>query len=316
MRRWGAHLGDGNGDDFPARQSAPDDHDDPEMNVSLGNDTAKSLSEQILFNIQLYYTPVLVILGTLGNCLSVFVFFYTKLRKLSSSYYLAALALSDTVVLLTVFYIWLTLIDVTDFNTPVKCQLMVFITYVSSFLSSWFVVAFTVERFIAVQFPLRRPSMCTVTRAKIVLVFLTMFAVLAYSPYSIIAGIVTREDGHKTCQPYPEFKFINTLYHHFDMLVTFLLPFLVISVLNAWIGRTVLRVEIDRSRLTTRSRGNHERLRPASAHTKVTKMLLIVSTCFLLLNFPSYVIRTIIFFTVSIITYIGILVHFILLTSP
>lgn len=43
-----------------------------------------------------YYTPAMVAAGSLGNILSVVVFFNTKLKKLSSSYYLAAMCISDT----------------------------------------------------------------------------------------------------------------------------------------------------------------------------------------------------------------------------
>lgn len=40
--------------------------------------------DPVLYAIQLWFTPLLVSLGTLGNCLCVFVFFGTKLKKLSS----------------------------------------------------------------------------------------------------------------------------------------------------------------------------------------------------------------------------------------
>jgi hypothetical protein len=81
---------------------------------------------------QLYYTPLLVGLGSIGNILSVFVFFGTKLRKLSSSYYLSALASSDTGFLVTLFGVWLNLIDVPWFNKDGFCQISIYLTMVSS----------------------------------------------------------------------------------------------------------------------------------------------------------------------------------------
>ncbi|KAG8326321.1 G-protein coupled receptor activity protein [Homalodisca vitripennis] len=65
---------------------------------------------------------------------------------------------------------------------------------VCSFLSVWFVVAFTVERFIAVRYPLKRPSMCTVTRAKMVLSVLTLFTLSMCSPYLFISAPQWRPD--------------------------------------------------------------------------------------------------------------------------
>ncbi|CAB0000261.1 unnamed protein product, partial [Nesidiocoris tenuis] len=61
---------------------------------------------------------------------------------------------------------------------------------VCSFLSVWFIVAFTVERFIAVRYPLKRPSLCTVSKAKIVLVSLSLAASICYTPYIFIVEVV------------------------------------------------------------------------------------------------------------------------------
>lgn len=61
-------------------------------------------------------------------------------------------------------------------------------TQVCSFLSVWFVVAFTVERFIAVRYPLKRPSVCTASRAKMVLTVLTLFTLIICTPYLFISA--------------------------------------------------------------------------------------------------------------------------------
>lgn len=88
------------------------------------------LSVEIVHTFQLYYTPFLVLFGSLGNCISVLVFFSTKLRKLSSSYYLSALAVSDTGVLIFTFTSWLALFDVVIFNEHGLCQLSVYLMQV------------------------------------------------------------------------------------------------------------------------------------------------------------------------------------------
>lgn len=85
----------------------------------------------IIQKVQLYYMPILCTFGTIGNILSVYVFFSTKLRKLSSSYYLSALAITDTGVLISSFFTWLELVDVQGFNTSILCQLWVYLSYVS-----------------------------------------------------------------------------------------------------------------------------------------------------------------------------------------
>lgn len=134
-----------------------------------------------------YYIPVLCCTGSIGNILSVFVFFRTKLRKLSSSFYLAALAVSDTCFLAGLFAQWLNFLNVDIYNQNYFCQFFTFFSYLASFCSVWFVVAFTVERFIAVIYPLKRQTMCTVRRAKIVLFCLTIVGCLHCLPYIVIA---------------------------------------------------------------------------------------------------------------------------------
>lgn len=59
------------------------------------------------FYLTKYFLPVITIAGTIGNVLSVVVFLRTKLKKLSSSYYLAFLAIFDTGFLWCSFLQWL-----------------------------------------------------------------------------------------------------------------------------------------------------------------------------------------------------------------
>lgn len=135
-----------------------------------------------------YYTPTLVLFGSIGNILSVIVFFKTKLRKLSSSYYLAALGISDTCFLIGAFASWLNYVNINIYNRNYYCQFFTYISGLCSFLSVWFVVAFTVERYIAVLYPLKRQTMCTVKRACTVLIGLIIVGCLICIPYFIYAA--------------------------------------------------------------------------------------------------------------------------------
>lgn len=133
-------------------------------------------------NAYLYYTPLLTVTGTIGNIVSVMVFFRTRLRKLSSSYYLSALCISDTGFLIVNFLLWLSLFNINIYNRNGCCQLFTFLSGFCSALSVWFVVAFTIERFIAVIYPLKRQTMCTVKRAKSVLIGLIVVSAIHSLP--------------------------------------------------------------------------------------------------------------------------------------
>lgn len=161
-------------------------------------------AEQVGDFISFYYIPVLVLTGSVGNILSVLVFFKTKLRKLSSSYYLAALGISDTCFLFGLLATWLTFMDIKIYNREIFCQFFTYFTGLCSFLSVWYVVAFTVERFIAVLYPLKRQTMCTVRRAKIVLCVLTFLGAIHSAPYMIWSSPQYSERLNATICDVPE----------------------------------------------------------------------------------------------------------------
>jgi hypothetical protein len=135
-----------------------------------------------------YYTPGVVLFGSIGNILSVIVFLKTKLRFLSSSYYLAALGINDTCFLLGSFVAWLDYLNIDIYNKNYYCQFFTFMSGLCTFLSVWIVVAFTVERFIAVVYPLKRQTMCTVKRACMVLSGLFSIGSLICIPYAVFAS--------------------------------------------------------------------------------------------------------------------------------
>ncbi|XP_055378796.1 thyrotropin-releasing hormone receptor [Condylostylus longicornis] len=286
-----------------------------------------------------YYTPILVFSGSIGNILSVFVFFKTKLKKLSSSYYLSALAISDTCFLIGLFIQWLNFIDIYLYNREILCQFFTFFSSLCSFLSVWFVVAFTVERFIAVMYPLKRQTMCTVKRAKIVLFGLTMLGTLHCLPFIYFASPRLDTTTNSTiCDIRLELKDYMTIINYIDTVVVFVVPFTTIVVLNTFTGCTVWKFATVRRTMTThkRKQTTHATTRndfPTTVYRtptlkktsslisncshpngknsirysgtvktgrrkmtntsqlKVTKMLLIVSTVFICLNLPSYVMR-------------------------
>ncbi|XP_017080377.1 uncharacterized protein LOC108114116 [Drosophila eugracilis] len=198
-----------------------------------------------------YYIPVLCCTGSIGNILSVFVFFKTKLRKLSSSFYLAALAVSDTCFLAGLFAQWLNFLNVDIYNRNYFCQFFTFFSYLASFCSVWFVVAFTVERFIAVIYPLKRQTMCTVRRAKIVLFCLTLVGCLHCLPYILIAKPVFMPKLNATiCDLNSEYKEQLALFNYWDSIVVYAVPFTTIAVLNTCTGCTVWKFATVRRTLT------------------------------------------------------------------
>lgn len=258
--------------------------------------------ENVLRSVQFYYMPILVYLGSLGNCLSMIVFFGTNLCRYSSSVYLGALAISDTGFLISVFVVWLDMLEVSLFDRPGFCQFFIYLTTLCSFTSVWLVVAFTVERFIAVRYPLYRQSVCTVARARIIVALLTGSAAILCSPVLWFSALVVQynEKGNVTeCGHLTEgLESWATVYNAIDTVLTFAIPFTVIIILNVLIARAVYRhiesrksLTDERPRVSTDGQLAYPNLRGNLAQTKITKMLLVVSSVFLCFNLPAYVLR-------------------------
>ncbi|EGI61790.1 Neuropeptide capa receptor [Acromyrmex echinatior] len=190
----------------------------------------------------LYYIPSIILLGLVGNLLSCVVFLKTHLKLRSSSYYLAALATADFSFLMSLLLVWLnSTIGWKVFNNNGWCETLVYVSAVCSSLSVWLIVAFTVERFIAVQYPLHRPHMCTVARAKTIILILTILALVSHSYSFITAGVVKNQGGDEVCELKIEYLETMHIISIIDSIASLIVPLVLIIVMNTMIMRNLLK---------------------------------------------------------------------------
>lgn len=186
-----------------------------------------------------YYIPLVIAVGLVGNFLSFIVFLTTPLKTRSSSYYLAALSMADfgfLSVLLLVHCSFNGILDI--YNKDWWCQTFVYISSVCANLSVWLVVAFTVERFIAVQYPLQRPQICTVSRAKMIVLILTIIVMITQTYLFAVAGVIN-VDGVNECEMKPDYHDFMKVVNVIDTLATLILPFVLIVFMNTMIARNL-----------------------------------------------------------------------------
>ena len=211
--------------------------------------------DQALDDLNFYGLPIVICVGLLGNSLAFFIFVSNRqLRLQSSSVYLAFLNIVDNVFLLTVFVVvWLNHIYVPLLHKDGWCQVIVYLSYVTSFLSVYTVVCFTVERAIVVFKPFQRNKWCSPRRAKFTVIGISALSLLLYSFVLWSHQVVTFDVGeppirqtvcHWNEDHFTALKLLNV----FDTVFTFLLPSLTIGVTNFAIAVKIYKVAVDRRR--------------------------------------------------------------------
>lgn len=232
----------------------------------------------------LYAIPLITFFGLSGNISSFKVFMFTSFRKHPSSVYLSVLCISDTWFLIALFLIWLDI-------SGVICMVIVFITYTTSFLSVWYVVLIMLERYIVVCHPLQSTRLCSKKRAIVYSSVVTIFAILFYIHSFFTMELVPTTGGKIACRMTQHNLHIIRVITYVDTAITFVLPFIVIFFLNVLVIRAIRN-------FTYRHVSRHEKKYYASpyntlsmAQMRLTVMLMVVSSVFLVLNLPSHGVR-------------------------
>ena len=272
--------------------------------------------------------PVISAVGLVGNTLSLLVFRSKRMRKSPCSVFQASLAVVDNTFLIGLLVTWIDGECKAFLTFDFACQLLIFITYVTSFLSVWFIVGFTCERFVAIYFPLRRKLICNDRRQKIIVVLLTCLASVLYQFSFWTLEMQQWNDSLKCLFKQEHYNFLNIVVW-IDTFITMVIPFIVITILNTLIVRAVFNCQAMQQEKVSlvslaekrtcvenetsvnsnkgdgqeRRHGHRESQRPfipgmkrngysrRGLNIRVTKRLLLVSSMFLLLNLPSHVMR-------------------------
>ena len=212
--------------------------------------STKDVFKQVVDNLNIYFTPVIITVGLIGNTMSLLVFSLTHLQRLSSSFYLSSLAMADLGFLLGISIVWLERVNVPLYSKEGWCQGVHYLTKVCGFLAMWNVVSFTAERYIIVYHPLRKDTFCTKRKARIVVLCLVIFALSLYS-YTVWIYDVVQVFNQKGCSPLFQYYDIMTIISSVDTLFACVIPSLLIVVLNV---RIMIKIHHYQTRRTETSR--------------------------------------------------------------
>ncbi|XP_064650976.1 thyrotropin-releasing hormone receptor-like [Lineus longissimus] len=235
-----------------------------------------------------YFAPILLFCGTIFNFTTIAVLTKTKFGKQSTRILLISLSVCDTAVLYTgLLRHW-----IRSFGTDVRtltnasCPVHTFLVYFSLDFSTWILTLVTLERFVAVCYPFKSPTICT---AKWTLVSLFCVAVFLFVLNGHILYYYRIKDGKCTPAAVKEYgEFWSGPWYWMDLFAVAGFPFTVILTCNTLIIGKVSCAKIHKRRSQVHPIGVNSVKNPQAAKvTSMTIMLLTINISFVVLVFPS-----------------------------
>lgn len=206
--------------------------------------------------------------GVVGNVLTVLVTCGHRDARSTTDLYVGSMAMSDLLILLglplDLYRLWRSRPWIFG---QLLCRLSHYLSEGCTYCTILHITALTVERYLAVCFPLRAKVLVTRRRVRAVIGALWAFALLSAAPFFFLVGVVqpdNRTDFSRECKPTPRALESGLLGAMFWVTTSyFVLPVVCLTVLYGFIGRELWR---SRGRLrgpgaALRERGHRQTVR-------------------------------------------------------
>lgn len=198
----------------------------------------KTFSENLLSSITQIYLSAVIFLGILGNLFTLLIIFGTKLREIPPNHYLASLSVSDTVFLFALFLIWLQKLEL-GLHSIHWCHLVIYTLNVSSWQSSWSIMALAIERYIVIIYPVSSAANSEVGRVRKIVLSILPFPLLFNIWVFIMIGY--NENWTPHCNLYQQYYKVSSILNAIDMILVFIIPSLFVVFLNIAVGISIIR---------------------------------------------------------------------------
>lgn len=283
-------IGDGNGNET--------DGDLACYTIEKGSDKV-ILSEKICVFVSL----TLVIIGLVGNFCSFLVFSSKEMRVISSNVYLLVLACSDSFYLISVLSakilstlrcLYFTASAIDFYNRSMAwCKIFQYILDLCSNYSTCLIMAFTIERFIAVYLPIRFKEICTVQRARIICAVTLITTAVLISPHHFMYISLLPQKNVCLINPHYEQQFWRI--YIAEMSFFRIIPVFIIAVLNitiimrlSMVNREKRRLKNSRTPLNSNNRKKQKgkKKQKDDKNLQITVMLIMVSTSYIIVFLP------------------------------
>lgn len=165
------------------------------------------------------------------------------------------------------------------------CKIIYFLTNLNYIYSNWIVVSWTIERCIAVVFPLKLNIWCNVKRIKFFLFILFVVCILFSIPYITEMNSEVKLSGRRACT---WSQFYHAYYTFVETIWYMYLPIFVVMVGNGIIIYKLNTLAVNRTSILS-STGNSARRTKEQHNT--TRLLITVACIFLVLHIPQLIMK-------------------------
>lgn len=183
--------------------------------------------------------------GVLGNIMVVIVVVRARSMKTPTNCYLVSLSIADMITLMAAVpneiiayyvlgdqWIW----------GKIGCNLLIFLQYLGINASALSITAFTIERYIGICHPMKAQKMCTVHRAKRIIIIVWCFAFVYCCPWIFLTKTEPlcyrsfEQTNIETCTFALSRKYYWT-YYFTDLVIFYVFPLFLSCVLYGFIAR-------------------------------------------------------------------------------
>ena len=203
------------------------------------NQTGENLTDYLQYKIAdyiwIYVSPVLLLVGTFGNILSILVLLRKSMRSSTTMFYLTALSFGDLFTLYTgLLRYWIAAFKDVDVRneSDAGCKIHTFLVYFSLDFTVWILVAVTLDRCLCVSLPFKARRICSLKRSRMVVIIIICALFLKNMHFFWTVQLVHtwefRCDGATVSVNY----FLDFVWPWIDFSTFCLIPFTIMIVCN------------------------------------------------------------------------------------
>ena len=178
------------------------------------------MTYKIASYINIYWFPILVPIGLVGNTLSFLVMIQPSNRKMSTCIYMAAISFIDNLMMCLALHYWLVTVAKIHELGLWECKINSHLTHFSIQSSTYQVLAMTTDKYIAIKWPHKAAVYSTSKRVRAILFGVNVGA-LSYSVPDLFAASVVGGE----CLSYSVGGTITRVYSWITFAINGIIPF-------------------------------------------------------------------------------------------